>query len=227
MVDVAALTKANLARWEKAKLLPSWRRLLTSVAKALVAAKPRYLAVQKATGVPWYVIAVIHERESSQNWGRSLAQGDPFNKVSVNVPRGRGPFASWEEAAIDALVSCPPYLSRRKSWSVGDTLTNLELYNGVGYANRGKPSPYLWSGTDQYWAGKYVKDGVYDPTAIDKQSGTAALLIAMAEIDEDVRKLVKPPVDLPASIPSDPKPAPVKKDGWLVTLIKAALSWKR
>ena len=96
------------------------------------------------------MIAAIHERESSQNWFASLAQGDPWNRVSVHVPAGRGPFKSWEEAAIDALAHCAPYAARNRDWSVGGTLTMLEQYNGLGYAARGVPSPYLWAGTDQY-----------------------------------------------------------------------------
>ena len=172
MVDLNALARANADRWQKATVT----RNLTGVAKALVAAKSRYQAVEKATGVPWHAIAVIHERESSQDWRGSLAQGDPWNRVSVHVPAGRGPFNSWEEAAIDALVSCPPFLARKKDWSLGGTLTNLELYNGTGYALRGVPSPYVWAGTDRYSSGKYVRDGVYDPFKIDTQPGCAALL---------------------------------------------------
>jgi len=44
----------------------------------------------------------------------------------VHVPAGRGPFASWEEAAIDALVDCAPHLARNKDWSIGGALTELE-----------------------------------------------------------------------------------------------------
>ena len=77
--------------------------------------------------------------------------------------RGEGRSGSWEEAAIDALVNCAPRAARNKDWSIGGTLTKLEQYNGLGYAARGRPSPYIWSGTDQYKSGKYVRDGVYDP----------------------------------------------------------------
>jgi lysozyme family protein len=69
--------------------------------------KARYVAVSDKTGVPWFVIAVIHEREASQSWRANLAQGDPWNRVSVHVPKGRGPFKSWEDAivAADSLVN--------------------------------------------------------------------------------------------------------------------------
>ena len=89
--------------------------------------------------------------------GRSLEQG--LGACAC----GPGAVRSWEEAAIDALVNCSPYAARNKDWSIGRTLTVLEQYNGLGYAARGRPSPYIWSGTDQYRSGKYVRDGVYDP----------------------------------------------------------------
>ena len=184
MTDLNALTAANAKRWANAKLT----RNFASVARHLVApnAKARYQAVSAKTGVPWAVIAVIHERECSQDWTGSLAQGDPWNRVSVHVPAGRGPFRSWEEAAIDALVNCAPYAARNKDWSIGRTLAKLEQYNGLGYAARGRPSPYIWSGTDQYRSGKYVRDGVYDPNVVDSQPGCAGLLMAMMALDPTI-----------------------------------------
>ncbi|WP_245286840.1 hypothetical protein [Bradyrhizobium sp. Tv2a-2] len=147
------------------------------------------------TGVPWAMIAVIHERECSQDWTRSLAQGDPWKRTSVHVPAGRGPFISWEAAAIDALVNCAPYAARNTDWSIGPSLTKLEEYNGLGYAARGLPSPYLWSGTDQYKSGKYVRDGVYDPSAVDSQLGCAGLLKAMAALDPSAAFATKNSLD--------------------------------
>jgi lysozyme family protein len=156
------------------------------VAQRLVVAKARYQAVEAKTEVPWWFIAVIHQRESSQNWAANLAQGDPWNRVSVHVPAGRGPFASWEDAAVDALVNCAPHAAANKDWSSGGALTMLEEYNGLGYAGRGVPSPYLWAGTDQYRSGKYVRDGVYDASVVDTQLGCAGLLLAMVALDRSV-----------------------------------------
>ncbi len=184
MVDLNALTRANAGRWSSAR--PTRKAEAAKVALRLYKAKTRYQAVERETGVPWAAIAVIHERESSQDWRASLAQGDPWSRVSVHVPAGRGPFASWEAAAIDALVKCPPFLARHKDWSIAAALTALETYNGIGYAARGVPSPYLWSGTNQYRAGKYVRDGVYDPGKVDPQLGCAALLIALMEINPSI-----------------------------------------
>jgi lysozyme family protein len=186
-VNIASLIAANAKRWQAMHITPALGPTLDSVAGRLVAAKSRYEAVSAKTGVPWFVIAVIHERESSQSWRASLAQGDPYDRVSIHVPRGRGPFSSWEAAADDALVHCPPFAARWKDWSAGGALTLLEEYNGLGYAARGIPSPYVWASTDQYHHGKYIADGHFDPNAIDHQLGVAALISRMVLQDTTVK----------------------------------------
>jgi lysozyme family protein len=202
MTDLVALRSANAKRWANARPV----RNFAPAAKSLVAAKPRYQTVEAKTGIPWFVVAVIHERESDQNWFASLAQGDPWNRVSVHVPAGRGPFTSWEQAAIDALVNCAPHVARNMDWSIGGTLTELEQYNGLGYAARGVPSPYVWAGTDQYKAGKYIRDGVYDPDAADNQPGCAGLLLAMMALDRTISFDGKTPTV--AAVHSTPNPLP-------------------
>jgi lysozyme family protein len=235
MTDIHALIVANTRRWANAKLT----RNFSSVARRLVEAdaKARYRAVSARTGVPWPMIAVIHERECSQDWTRSLAQGDPWDRISTHVPAGRGPFLSWEDAAIDALDDCAPYAGRNEDWSIGALLTKLEEYNGLGYAARGVPSPYLWAGTDQYGRGKYVRDGVYDPNVIDSQAGCAGLLMAMMSLDpaialstvltepvasnEPAGRVAKEPV----SKPSITNPARGSIGAW-VSMLFALFTWK-
>ena len=186
MVDLAKLTAANLARWKAASVTPSLIPTVDAVSHRLVAAKARYQTVEAKTGVPWAVIAVIHERESSQSWTASLAQGDPWNRASIHVPKHRGPFTSWEAAAEDALVICPPHAAKWTDWTIGGALCLLEQYNGLGYAARGIPSPYVWASTDQYHRGKYIADGHFDPNAIDTQLGCAAMLARMTLIDTTI-----------------------------------------
>jgi lysozyme family protein len=184
MTDLLALQRLNSQRWINARLT----RNFGTIARRLISpsARSRYQVVSARTGVPWPVIAVIHERECSQDWARSPAQGDPWDRVSVHVPAGRGPFKSWEDAAVDALDDCAPYAGRNRDWSIGVLLTKLEEYNGLGYASRGVASPYVWAGTDQYRSGKYVRDGVYDPDVIDSQAGCAGLLMAMKALDPSI-----------------------------------------
>jgi lysozyme family protein len=208
MADFSNLIRDNARRWSQMKIIRGAE--FDRVASRLVGsgAKSRYKEIEAATGVPWPVVAVIHEREASQNFLASLAQGDPFDRASTHVPKGRGPFPSFKAAAIDALTNCAPFAAQWKDWSVGGALTLLEQYNGIGYHRRGLPSPYVWAGTDQYVSGKYVADGVFDPSVVDKQLGCAGLLNAMMKMDSTITLTgttftvprVKPPPK-PASAP--------------------------
>jgi lysozyme family protein len=172
------LIELNSERWNNCSVSAEAGPVFDKAAKRLTTpeAKARYQKVEKLTGVPWWFIAVVHERESSQNWNAQLGQGDPLNKKSVHDPKGRGPFKTWEDGAVDALVNCPPFASKNKDWSPGSALTMLEKYNGLGSFYKGLPSPYIWSGTNQYTKGKYVADHVYDPNKVDSQLGCAGLL---------------------------------------------------
>lgn len=221
MSNYSALIAKNAARWSAAKLTRGPE--FTPVAKRLLATKTRYQAVAARTGVPWFVIAVIHERESSQNWNGSLAQGDPWNRVSVHVPSGRGPFNSWEDAAVDALVNCAPHAAKWNDWSAGGTLTLLELYNGLAYANHGVPSPYVWSGTNQYTIGKILVDhGPIEPVE-DKQLGCAGLIIVLKAMDPSITfgpVTVQVPTQKPVPTKSHAKPM---QAAGLVALLAAAV----
>lgn len=173
---MATLAELNKERWNNAKIPSAKGPEFKAVADKITLYKDKYMAVQKATGVPWWFIGVVHYRESAFDFTRSLAQGDPWNKKSTHVPANRGPFSSWEEAAVDALVDCAPFAARNKDWSIGGALAMLEKYNGLGYANKGIPSPYLWAGTNQYIKGKYVADGKFSANTVDKQLGCAGIL---------------------------------------------------
>lgn len=228
MADIVALKAANARRWANAKTTRDFSR----VAKQLVAtpAKARYLAVQKRTGVPWFVIAVIHEREASQRWNTQLGQGDPLDRKSVHVPAGRGPFKTWEDGAYDALVNCAPHASRWTDWSAGGAMTLLEQYNGLGYAARGIPSPYVWAGTDQYRSGKYVRDGVFDPNVVDAQLGCAGLILAMKVLDPSIAfggdTKAAAPVTPPAKPPSVSSPANGSIGGFIASILSAIFKRK-
>lgn len=196
-VSLSALTKANQKRWDSAKITRAAE--FKAVAKRLVKpeAKVRYQEIERATGVPWFVVAVIHERESSADFTTQLGQGDPLSQVSSHVPKGRGPFLNhpgdpplqdaFYRGALDALIDCAPHASRWKDWSPGGTMTLLEQYNGLAYANHGMPSPYIWSGTNQYKIGKITRDhGPIEPI-VDTQLGCAGLILAMMELDNSIK----------------------------------------
>lgn len=173
---MATLAEKNKERWDNCRIYAEKGPLFEKASQRIKAGEERYKAVEKLTGVPWWFVGVVHLRESNLNWQRSLAQGDPWNKKSTHAPVGRGPFKSWEEAAVDALTKCPPYAAKNTDWSVGGSLAMLEKYNGLGYSKKGIPSPYLWAGTNQYTKGKYVADYVFDPNHVDTQLGVAGIL---------------------------------------------------
>jgi len=207
----------NLDRWKSAKFTRS--SLINIQAAKIEKSRARYEQVSKQTGVPWDVIAVIHYRESSGSFAGVIHNGQKIigtgKKTSI-VPKGRGPFWTWEEAAVDALMNCNPYAGKNEDWSIGATLDLLERYNGLGYRKKGLPSPYLWAGTNQYISGKYVADGKYDPNHVDQQLGVAALLMKLREdaVTADAPETTHVVVDDPG-----PKPQPAKN--WLSALLEA------
>jgi lysozyme family protein len=218
-MDIPTLISANGDRWTRMVIDFDALSELDKVAARLIAAKPRYQAVAASTGVPWPVIAVIHQRECSQSWERSIAQGDPWNEVSTHVPKGRGPFTSWEEAAEDALTACEQ-MNEWPHWdSMAGVLTRLEKYNGLGYAERGFPSAYVWSRTDQYVSGKFSSDGVFAPDICDSQEGCSGLLVRMMAQDPTIL------ADFPSWGPAPAQPSLAGPNGevydtlWLQTTL--------
>ena len=141
----------------------------------LIKHRDRYHKVQDQTGVPWLWLAAIHNLEGSCNFETYLHNGDPLGKKTVHVPVGVGPFNTWEESAIDVIKTSK--LDKVTDWSRPRMLYEAEKFNGLGYIKQGLMSPYVWSCTSHYEKGKYVADGKYDPNAISRQVGIAAILI--------------------------------------------------
>lgn len=146
----------------------------------------KFANVEIKTGVPSSVVAAIFQKEASLNFNKCLHNGDPWNKVTVNVPKGRGPFISWEESAVDALIGDHPYSKKRliaeinktNVWDITEALWFMESYNGWGYYlyHSETSSPYLWAATKIYTAGGYPRDGKYSATHVVKNPGAAAIL---------------------------------------------------
>lgn len=136
--------------------------------------KARYLHGQKLSGVPWYIIAGIHNMEAGGSFSRNMVNGQRIDRRTTIIPEGLGPWKCWEDSVKQAL-------ERRKLpkvWSVANTLYFLEKYNGLGYLKYHKEvnSPYLWSKTNHYQRGKYVSDGRWSSSDISKQVGIVAIL---------------------------------------------------
>lgn len=151
---------------------------VNALCKQILKNEEHYLAVQKKLGVPWDVVAAIHYRESSLNFKAVLHNGERIvgtDQKTKLVPKGRGPFATWESSAIDALLE-KKYLFP-KTWCIETELKFIESFNGLGYKKRNQLSPYLWAATSKHdETGKFVADGHFDSTAVEKQLGAVAIL---------------------------------------------------
>lgn len=173
------------------------------VAKRLLANKDRFLAVEKKTGVPAIWLMPVWEREDP-SFSRYFGNGDPLDRPTTDVPRGRGPFATWEDGVEDALAldhvvaafKSPP----ESSWEY--LCWKWESWNGFGPREyHGRPSGYLWSGTNQYAGGKYTADGEWSRGTWDIQLGCVAIARSIIRLDDDLAAGIIPVGAKPAIEP--------------------------
>jgi uncharacterized protein (TIGR02594 family) len=211
--------------FDECKVLKRREAALDKIIERMEGDRERYAYLEDRLGIPWYFIALIHERESSGRFDRHLHNGDPLTAPTVNYPPNRppdgGPDFTWEESAEDALKLKD--LDEWQEWNVPGMLYQLEKYNGFGYRRYEVPSPYLWSFTSLYEGGKYVRDHVFDQEAMDKQAGTAALLRRLVDLQKDYVQENLCPEEV---TPPPPPPDPTKPVTYVVqagdTLVKIA-----
>lgn len=159
--------------------------------------------VHEKLGIPIVWMVTSFERESGSNFTRSPAQGDRWDRVSVNVPRGQGPYKSWAEAAEWAYKH--DGINKNSSpWDEAYSCYAEEKFNGFGPRNHGRVSGYVFAGTDQYdpphgAGGKYVSDGKWDSGEVDHQLGCVVLWRAMIALDP---LLAFSPMQTPTQIPT-------------------------
>lgn len=169
----------QVQRWNAAKVAKHREHEVKAIVARIERNRARYEAVSKKTGVPWHVIAGLHNMEASGSFAKHLHEGSPLTGRTRWIPKGR-PFGgippfTWEFSAEDALKYDR---MDKKNWSsIGTALSACEGYNGWGYAayHKGTPSPYLWAGTTVEKPGKYVADGKWSSTARSAQIGIAAI----------------------------------------------------
>jgi len=131
--------------------------------------------------VPAPILFCLHYRESDNNFKCHAHEGSSLMHRTKYEPKGRPlhpePPYTFEISAEDAYyVFEKPTLDKIDWKNKQASLDKMESFNGYGYRAKGIPAPYLWSGTSLYVSGKYVSDGVFSRTAVDKQLGCAAIL---------------------------------------------------
>lgn len=173
--------------WASMKIRPEYQADVDAAAQRVLAGKSHYQAIEAKIGVPWPIVGIIHMLECGCRIDRHLHNGDPLTARTVHVPRGRpatgtAPY-TWEESAIDALKS--HNLHAITDWSIPRIAYELERYNGFGYRRRsiGIASPYLWSKTNHYRAGKFISDGKWSAAAVSGQSGGMAILRVLMALE--------------------------------------------
>lgn len=160
------------------------------VARKAINGKATYQQIERLTGVPWYFTALCHYRESNFDFDTYLGNGETLHRTTTIVPKGRGPFATFVDGAVDAF-RIENFIGAQ-DWSIARMLFRLEAFNGFGYHAKGVNSPYLYGGSNLYGppearAGKFVRDHVFDPSHVDSQLGTAVILHAMMSLDSSIK----------------------------------------
>lgn len=144
---------------------------------------PEYQAASDTvgTGIPAWFIGCLHYREDTAMSLRAyLGNGERIigtGRKTQEVPKLRGPFATFHEGAVDALNLD---LGSFRDWSdIGNCLVRAEIWNGEGYNHLHVVNPYLFAGTSVYKAGKYDYDGHYNPHLVDRELGVVCIMKAL------------------------------------------------
>lgn len=213
------------------KILPSRLPEFDRVAGKLIRLfqAGHYVAVAGKTGIPVPFIAASFEREASSNFELSPAQGDRWDRVSVHVPKGRGPFPSWDAAALDAYHIDGLDQVGATNWTWALTAYYAELFNGFGYRDfHHMRSPYVVGGTNLQTRGKYTADGAFDSSAMDTQLGVVPLMMRMVEMAPGLTLAGAWPFPEPLALVQAPPlvPAPTPLAAFDVKAVQRALNAK-
>jgi len=174
------LKKEYRELYDSCVINPSKKVIADNVVNKLLNNRARYEAAGAVLNIPWQFVGVIHDMESSMNFGCHLHNGDSLKGRTIHLPAGRPlegtPPFTWEESAADALRLRK--IDQWKDWTLEGMLYQVEGYNGWGYRlhHQAVLSPYLWSFSNHYTMGKYIADGSWSDTAVSNQCGAAVLI---------------------------------------------------
>jgi lysozyme family protein len=198
--------------------------------------RDEWAEVTAKTGVPRLWGIASFERESSSDYSCSPAQGDRWDRVSIHVPRGLGPYPDWGDSCVAAYGIDKLDEVGASNWIWTRACYEGELYNGFGPRANGRHTGYLWSWTNIYTAGKYVEDGKWNPDVRDLQCGMVPMMAALLRLDASLAlpvpslqslaseggpqvspPEVPPPANVPAAVGGEPAGGDVTE--WLQTAL--------
>ena len=194
--DLASLRDEYQHFYDVCEALPAHSTDVVKAAASVTAGQQRYTALSARLGghIPWQFIGITHLLEANSNFVRHLHNGDPMftgqpgNLVwmrTTHVPSNRPPIwpaptgesDPWIWSGMDAVAF--EGFNNETDWAIPAMLWRFELYNGMGYRSFQNPSPYLWSFSQIYKAGKFDSDGHYNATLVSDQCGAALILKAL------------------------------------------------
>ena len=183
--------------------------------------KARYKAVEAATRIPAAWLGAVDYREDDCNPRDGLGQGDPWNRVSVNVPAGKGPFSSWYAAAIFYLRYDKVDVISVPAWTWPYACFKGEAWNGFGPRDHGVHSGYVWGCSSIYTGGGYPRDHAWSSTWPDRRPGIVPIMKWLVAADADfafdeapVAGVAEAAGQVSSAIPSPP-PAGVDNAPWV------------
>jgi lysozyme family protein/peptidoglycan hydrolase-like protein with peptidoglycan-binding domain len=189
MISFESLKSEYEQNWANLEIRPARLSDANAVARKAINGKATYQQIERLTGVPWHFAALCHYRESNFDFDTYLGNGETLHRATTLVPKGRGPFATFVDGAVDAF-RIENFVGAH-DWGIARILFRLEAFNGFGYHAKGCNSPYLYGGSTLYGppearAGKFVRDHVFDSGHVDSQLGTAVILHAMMSLDSSI-----------------------------------------
>lgn len=155
-----------------------------------------YTYLSTITGLPPVLLAALHYREAACDFADSIQDGH-------TLPKSR----KWLDDATSVIRAQTKKNGFPKT--TADALLFAEKWNGLGYAQKGMLSPYVWARTNYQTPGKFIKDGVFSQNTLDRQIGVAAFFIEAAKLGLTVEGVPAPTVP---QAPAKQEPAPVTTD---------------
>lgn len=199
--------------YRDAVLRPDMSSSVAAAARRIAANRARYEPIAVATGVPWYVIGILHAVQCEMQFDRNLRDGVPLARSSDRAE-------TFEDAAIQALRSVG--LDRIRDWSIARVAWALETWNGLGYRREGIHSPFLWSGTTMYESGLFIAPGVFSRVTVAKTCGGMAILKMLLEIEPLAVDIDRPRPARPGWVRAEPIVPPIATTAWSSGTVWAA-----
>jgi len=191
-----ALYNTNAKRVRNAYSTGRFDDSLARIQAVFQANKEMYDRIAESTGVPAELIAAMHVRENysdflAGNFNVHLHNGQVLGRTTTIVPAGiQFPEGQFYEAAVHALTFDryrndvkERYELSADSRDIIAMISWAEVFNGQGHFNAGRPSPYVFNGTNLHDRGTFIADGVFDPYADDVRPGIYLIIRALMGLE--------------------------------------------